>query len=235
MLCVCASCVAQERCSTEVKLLLSPAELPATVAKLKAKKNSSGEVYFFDTEERDLLSQGVIIRLRRGSAPDLTVKLRSPERKRLEDPTNGKEDFKCEVDQAANETNISYSIRNSFTGRQVPETGNDIYRAFSDGQRMLLNAAQVTIDWAQVKRVANIGVTDWQIKLDSKSKKLTLELWEWPGGQILELSTRTVTESGSKAYADLCQLALDRGLVLSTDQRSKTRMVLESRPTSVVR
>jgi hypothetical protein len=139
------------------------------------------------------------------------------------------------VDQAANETNISYSIRNSFTGRQVPETGNDIYRAFSDGQRMLLNAAQVTIDWAQVKRVANIGVTDWQIKLDSKSKKLTLELWEWPGGQILELSTRTVTESGSKAYADLCQLALDRGLVLSTDQRSKTRMVLESRPTSVVR
>lgn len=233
MLFVCVYCEAQERCSAEVKLLLSPKEIPGTVATLKAQKESSGEVYFFDTEKRELLSQGVIIRLRRGSAHDLTVKLRPLQEKSFEYSTTGKKDFKCEVDITATETNISYSIRNSFTDSQVPETGNDIYRAFTDRQRKLLGAARLTIDWTRVKRVADIEETDWQIKLKSRSRKLTLERWDWPGGQILELSTRPGNESGSVAYAELRQLALDRGLKLSPDQRSKTRMVLESRPTPV--
>ena len=86
---VCGVCVAQERCSTEVKLLLSPAEIPATLVTLKAQKESSGNVYFFDTEKRDLLAQGVIVRLRHGSTRDLTVKLRPPQEKNFEDPTGG--------------------------------------------------------------------------------------------------------------------------------------------------
>ena len=233
MLFVCTACAAQERCSTEVKLLLSPAEIPAAVGTLKAQAEPSGNVYFFDTERRDLLAQGVIVRLRRGSSRDLTVKLRPPQEKNFEDPTNGREDFKCEVDVAANETNISYSIRNSFTGLQIPETGNDIYRAFSEGQRKLLSAAQVIIDWNSVKRVADIEVTDWQIKLDSRSRKFTLELWKWPEGKILELSTKAGIESGSAAYAELRQVALDKDLKLSADQRSKTRMVLESHAKAV--
>ncbi len=200
MLFVCGVCLAQQRCSAEVKLLLSPAEIPVTLATLKAQKESPGNVYFFDTERRELLAQGVIIRLRRGSANDLTVKLRPTQKKEFEDPTNGKEDFKCEVDMAANETNISYSIRNSFTGLQIPETGTDIYLALSDGQRKLLSAAQVSIDWNQVKRVADIQVTEWQIKFDSLSTKLTLELWKWQGRAILELSKKAGSESSSEAY-----------------------------------
>jgi hypothetical protein len=187
MFVLCTVSTAQERCSTEVKLLLSPAEISATVATLKAQKNSSGEVYLFDTEKRELLAQGVILRLRRSSTSDLTVKLRPLEGHKFEDPTRGKKNSKCELDVAANESNISYSIRKSFTGQQIPETGNDIYRAFSDGQRQLLRAAQVDIDWNQVKRVANIRVTDWQIKSQPRFSKLGLEFWEWPGGQILEL------------------------------------------------
>jgi hypothetical protein len=233
MLLICAACVGQERCSTEVKILLSPAEIPATVVSLTAQKESSGHVYFFDTERRELLAQGVIVRLRRGSSHDLTVKLRPPQRKNFEKATGEREDFKCEVDLVGNEANISYSIRSNFTGLQIPETGNDIYRAFSEGQRKLLSAAQVIIDWNQVKRVVDVQVTDWQIKFASRSRKLTLELWEWPGGKILELSRRAGTEPGSLAYAELRQLALDKGLKLSADQRPKTSMVLESHATSV--
>jgi hypothetical protein len=233
LLFACAVCLAQQRCSIEVKLLLSPDDIPAIVGKLKAQNQSSGGVYFFDTEKRELLSQGVIIRVRHSSTRDLTIKLRPLNEKSFEDPTNGKENFKCEEDLTANEVNLSFSIRNSLAGSQIPETGNDIYRALSDGQRTFLRLAQVTIDWSQVKRVADIEETDWQIKLDSGSKKLTLELWKWPGGQILELSTRTVTESGAVTYAELHELALDRGLKLSPDQRSKTRMLLESRPMPV--
>ncbi len=229
---VCGASRAQQQCSTEVKLLLSPAEIPTTIDVLRAQKTSSGEVYFFDTDKRDLLAQGVIVRLRHGSTPDLTVKLRSPQGKNFEDPTSGRERFKCEVDLAEHETNISYSIGNSFTGLQIPETGNDIYRAFSEGQRKLLTMAQVSIDWNQVKRVADIHATDWQIKSGEVGEKLALELWEWPGGAILELSKRLGRESSSAAYDDLRQLAIDKGLKLSADQRSKTRMVLESHSTT---
>jgi hypothetical protein len=228
MLLLCNVCAAQEQCGTEVKLLLSPAEIPATVATLKAQKESSSAVYFFDTDRRELLSRGLIVRLRHGSSSDLTVKLRLPQDNKFTDPTGGKEDFKCEVDLAGKEVNTSYSIRNKFSGSQVPETGTDIYRAFSGGQRELLRAAHMAINWNQVKRVADIKVTDWEIKLESRSRKLALELWEWPGNKILELSSKTGSEEGEAAYEELRQLAIGKGLKLSADQRSKTRMVLES-------
>jgi hypothetical protein len=228
MLLLCNVCAAQERCGTEVKLLLSPAEISATVATLKAQKESSSAVYFFDTDRRELLSRGLIVRLRHGSSSDLTVKLRLPQDNKFTDTTGGKEDFKCEVDLAGKEVNTSYSIRNKFSGSQVPETGTDIYRAFSGGQRELLRAAHLAIDWNQVKRVADIKVTDWEIKLESRSRKLALELWEWRGNKILELSSKTGSEEGEAAYEELRQLAIGKGLKLSADQRSKTRMVLES-------
>lgn len=228
MLLLCNVCAAQERCSTEVKLLLSPAEIQATLATLKAQKESSRDVYFFDTDRRELLMRGVIVRLRHGSSSDLTVKLRPPLDKKFTDPTGGKEDFKCEVDMAGKEANTSYSIRSKFSGAQVPETGNDIYLAFSGGQRELLRAAHMTIDWNQVKRVADIKVTDWEVELDSRSQKLVLELWKWPGNKILELSSKTGGKEGEAAYEELRQLAIGKGLKLNADQRSKTRMVLES-------
>jgi hypothetical protein len=133
----------------------------------------------------------------------------------------------------ATEANTSYSIRNKFSGTQLPENGNEIYQALSGGQRDLLRAAQMTIDWNQVKRVTNIKATDWEIKLDSRSKKLALELWEWPGGKILELSSKVATEEGPAEDEELRHLAIGKGLKLSADQRSKTRMVLELNSTSV--
>jgi hypothetical protein len=233
MLLLCSVSQAQERCSTEVKIRLSPAEISATVATLKAHNESSRDVYFFDTDTRELLSHGVIVRLRYGSSSDLTVKLRHPQDKSITDPTRGKEDFKCELDMTATEANTSYSIRNKFSGTQLPENGNEIYQALSGGQRDLLRAAQMTIDWNQVKRVTNIKATDWEIKLDSRSKKLALELWEWPGGKILELSSKVATEEGPAEDEELRHLAIGKGLKLSADQRSKTRMVLELNSTSV--
>jgi hypothetical protein len=229
VLLVCGKCGAQERCSAEVKLLLSPAEMPATLAALKAKKESSGEVYFYDTEKRELLSQGVIVRLRSGSDRDLTVKLRRGQDEKYADPTGGKENYKCEVDVAGNLANTSYSIRNKFSGAGIPETGSEVYGALSKGQRKLLSAAQVRVDWEQVKRIVEIKATDWQIKADSGSKKLALELWEWPGGKILEVSSKVGSGEGEAAYEELRRVVADKGLRLNVEQRSKTRMVLEPR------
>jgi hypothetical protein len=219
---------AQGPCSAEVKLLLSPAEISITLAALRAKKESTGDIYFFDTDKLDLLSEGVIVRLRRGLPSDLTVKIRPLQDKKHPDFVLGKGLFKCELDLSANEANISYSLRKNLTGSNIPETGNDIYRAMSNGQRKLLSAAGLPLDWMKVKRIVDIKATAWQIKSISPSRKLALELWEWPGGKILELSTKTGSQETRRAYEELHQLAIDKGLILSEDQRSKTRMVLES-------
>jgi hypothetical protein len=57
---------------------------------------------------------------------------------------------------------------------------------------------------------------------------LSLELWEWPGGKILELSTRTTTDSGKATYATLRSLAQKNNLALSPVQRAKTSIALEA-------
>jgi hypothetical protein len=230
---VCVASPVQERCGVEVKLLLSPAELSLSIERLDARRESKGKIYFFDTERYELFSQGVMVRFRQGSTSDLTVKLRPANNIEFPDSPGRREDFKCEVDMSQNETNTSYSIRNRVSGEKIPETGNDIYRQLSSGQKRLLRAAKVTVDWNRVRLVANIAVTDWQIKANSQFNKLALELWEWSGGRILELSSKDTAGEGGAKYEGLRQLVSGKGLELSSDQRSKTRIVIESGASNV--
>ena len=99
---------AQSGCDVEVKVLLSPEQTKAAVASLNAGKEAVGQVYFFDTSSLDLLSQGVIVRLRQGSSVDLTVKVRPPGSKEFSGPCGGGKNFKCEVDIVGGEEQKSY-------------------------------------------------------------------------------------------------------------------------------
>ncbi len=63
---ICSVLNAQSRCNVEVKLLLTPTEDHAAITAFHFNKETTGFVYFFDTNTLDLLSQGVIVRLRRG-------------------------------------------------------------------------------------------------------------------------------------------------------------------------
>lgn len=58
--------------------------------------------------------------------------------------------------------------------------------------------------------------------------KLTLELWEWPGGRVLELSTRVSSDAGSSGYTELQRLVSTNQLAMSPDQRVKTSIALEA-------
>jgi hypothetical protein len=219
---------AQEGCGVQVKLLLSPMETQTAIASLNVGNETAARVYFFDTRSLDLLSQGVIVRLRQGSANDFTVKLRPPDGRRLQDPSGGRENFECEVDLNGGRATLSYLIQSRYAAEWVPETGNDISRLLSAGQEKLLQEAQVSIDWSRVKRIADIKSTDWQTKAQPPFKTLTLELWEWPAGKILELSTKVGPDDGPLAYRELEQLVKGKGLSLSGSQRLKTTMVLEA-------
>jgi hypothetical protein len=55
---------------------------------------------------------------------------------------------------------------------------------------------------------------------------LGLKLWEWPSGSVLEVSTKVAPDAGQSTYVALRDLANKNGLVLSTNQRSKTAIAL---------
>ncbi len=219
---------AKEKCSAEAKLLLSPEQTQLAATALDAREETLGHVYLFDTDKLDLLSQGVIVRLRQGTRNDLMVKLRSPAGKEFFDPGEKGSKYKCEEDVAGGEARPSYSITTPYSGQQLPITGNAVFSLLTPAQKKLLQEAQVSIDWSRVRRIADIQSTEWQVTDQGDFHKLTLELWKWPAGQILELSTKTRAEPGPAAYSELRQLAKAKGLSLLATQQLKTAIVLQS-------
>jgi hypothetical protein len=224
----CSASHAQERCSVEVKLLLSPMETQPARSTLNFKKEETGFVYFYDTDSLDLLAKGVILRLRRSADSDLTIKLRPPKGKKFFATSGDRKDFKCEEDFTGDGAQLSYSIRRKFTAEQVPETGGDISHSLSQGQKELLKEAHISIDWFRVKRVVEIKSTTWETQAPAHIRKFTLEAWEWSDGKLLEISTRVRPDDGPPAYAELQKLANANGLSLSPVQGFKTSIVLES-------
>jgi hypothetical protein len=219
---------AQENCNVEVKLLLLPAETQAAVAALGGTNERPGRIYFFDTDELDLQSQGAIVRLRQGAKSDLTVKLRPPNGKKPSITSEELAGFKCEVDLTRDGADSSYSITRQVAMEELPQTGTDIRRLLSSAQIKLFEAAQVSVDWTRMKRVTEITSTGWQAQSQPHLGKLTLELWEWPGGRVLELSTKASSDAGSSSYTELEQLVKTKQRAMSPDQRVKTSIALEA-------
>jgi hypothetical protein len=227
MVLIVTSLRGQERCSEEVKLLLAPTQVQAATTGLQASGEAHGLVYFYDTPALDLLSKGVILRLREGAEIDLTAKLRPVAGEKFADPSGGRERYKCEVDLNDGVENQSFSVQDKYVTAKAPETGEELFRLLSEGQKKLLEETKVQIDWKRVKRIAEIRSTSWATRAKSPMGKLSLELWEWPGGSILEVSTKVTPDAGQATYARLRDIAKKNGLALNANQRSKTATALE--------
>jgi hypothetical protein len=228
LLCFGSALHSQDRCNVEVKLLLSPTQTQAAVTLLNFEKEAAGRVYFFDTNALDLLSQGLIIRLRQGADNDFTVKLRPSGDTTSFVPSGIGVGFDCEIDLIGGVAGSSYTVQSKYTATHVPATGIEISNLLDAGQKKLLKEAHVSVEWTRVKRIADIQATSWQTKAQPGFRKLTLELWEWPGGRILELSTKVGPNAGPSTYPELQRLVKTKGLSLNATQRAKTGMVLET-------
>jgi hypothetical protein len=216
----------QETCTEEVKLLLSPTQVQAAILAFHPHKDTHGRVYFYDTPALDLLSKGVILRVRQGAEIDVTAKLRPISGEKFVDPSGGRERFKCEVDLNDGVENPSFSFQNKYRAAMAPETGEELFQLLSEGHKKLLEEAKVPIDWKRVKRIAEIQSTSWIIREKTPLGKLSLELWEWPNGSILEVSKKVRTDAGQATYVELRNLANSNGLALNINQHSKTAIAL---------
>ena len=219
---------AADECPVEVKLLLSPPTVHTVIASLRFGKEIAGRVYFFDTDALDLLRQGVIVRVRQGADNDLTVKVRVPGGDQQADTGRLREHFPCAIDQTGAGEDTDYSVRRKFKVLQAPDMGSDIISLLSPPQQRLLQDARVSTEWGQVKRIADIRATKWESTAQSPFRKLVLELWEWPTGSILELSTKVGPHAGPSAYTELQRLVALKGLPLSERQGTKTSIVLKA-------
>jgi hypothetical protein len=216
----------QETCTEEVKLLLSPTQVQAAILALHPHKDTHGRVYFYDTPALDLLSKGVILRVRQGAEIELTAKLRPLSGEKFVDPSGGRERYKCEVDLNDGVENPSFSLQDKYRAAMPPEVGEELFQLLSEGQKKLLEEAKVEIDWKRVKRIAEIQSTSWITREKAPLGKLSLELWEWPNGSILEVSKKVRTDAGQATYVELRNLANSNGLALNTNQHSKTAIAL---------
>lgn len=223
--------LARESCPVEAKLLLSTQARPKAIASLGLTQETTGRIYLFDTDALDLSKQQVILRVRQGANNDLVVKVRKADGDRPSEASTFK-GISCEIDQTRTGAQTSYSVGRDYTAAQVPQTGNDIRKLLSAAQRELLRKTGVSVEWDRVRRVASIESSSWRSSARSQFGKLALELWEWPQGEILELSAKAGAEAGSAAYADLERLAQTKGLALSPSQDTKTSTVLQTHPGS---
>jgi hypothetical protein len=219
---------AEEACPVEVKVLLSSVTPQRVIASFGFDHERAGLVYFFDSESLDLLMQGVIVRVRQGANNDLTVKFRPPPGNPHIEHPQLRDQFACEIDRTQAAANVSYSVGRHYKATSVPETGTDVYSLFTEMQSKLLSQARVSIDWGRVIRIADIHSTTWQTGAQSPYGKLSLELWEWPAGRVLELSAKGPPATDASRYADLERLLAMKSLPLDTRQDTKTNLVLQS-------
>lgn len=226
VLLLCSALRAEEPCSVEIKLLLVPSTIKSVLASLSFEKQTTSQVYFFDTGNLSLLNQGVIVRVRQGAKNDLTVKVRLPEGNNQIVSSKLREQFGCEIDRTEAGANTSYSVGKNYKDREIPEGGDDLFSALSSQQRELLGEAHVSINWSRVRRTPDIHSTMWATPSESPFGKLTLEYWEFPGGSLLELSAKSAADRWESKYTDLHRIVKLKGLSLSANQETKTSAVL---------
>ena len=219
---------ATEECSVEVKVLLPPPTIQRVIGSLGFEKRVAGRVFFFDTGDLNLLKQGVIVRVREGANNDITVKARVPGGDAQVGASPLRQQFPCETNRTRDGDDTDYSVRRKYEVRPVPERGSDISRVLSPLQKRLLREAGASIDWGRVQRIADVKVTKWEAKSQSRFDKLTLEMWEWSTGNILELSAKVKPDAGPSNYAELQRLVDMKGLASSPSQGAKTSIVLET-------
>ena len=220
--------------SVELKLTVPASDHQATIAALEmdALDSQIRQVYFFETPELSLSTNGVVVRGRRvqGRGDDTVVKLRPVTPSELPGRLRKLPELVVEVDAMPGGYVCSASLKGSARAdvRHVASARLAPRKLFTKAQREFY--AQHAPDGVTLDDLSIFGpIFVLKLKLVPKhfGRKLVAEMWLYPdGSRILELSTKCAPHEAFQVAAELRAVLTERGVNLDGEQETKTRKAL---------
>jgi hypothetical protein len=190
-------------------------------------------VYFYDTPDLTLESQGVVVRARRvaGKGDDSVVKLRPVVPAEL--PRSLRESPMCmvEVDAMPGGHVCSASLKGlpRTSVEDVAGGSAPLRKLFSKEQRAFFaEHAPEGIGLEHLSLLGPIFVLKLKGTPQGYARKLVVELWLYPDGtRILELSTKCAPSEAFQVAAESRAFLAERDIEIGGAQTTKTRKALE--------
>ena len=221
--------------SVELKLTVPEADHRTTFAALGMDPLNAQirQVFFFDTPDLTLDTQGVVVRARRvqGKGDDSVVKLRPVVPSELPEAIRSSPAFGVEVDAMPGGFVCSGTMKRALGQPIVRETvsGNrPLRKLFSKEQRAFFaEHAPEGIALDDLSVLGPIFVLKLKWAPEGFARKLVAELWFYPSNRrILELSTKCTTAEAFQVAAEARAYLTERGVNLAGQQQTKTRTAL---------
>jgi hypothetical protein len=194
----------------------------------------------------NMLSRGIILRIRSGELDDSAAKLRPVDTAHLTKPwagpfTQQPLKYRIEGDWSGDRHVMAASAETSHRGGSLAEAvhGGHFDRVFTRKQRhFVLDCTNIAVEVGQLLPLGPIASTKWQDLQIGGVKKVDAERWTVTDLDFLELSIRVKPKDDEsaaqyQARAELAQRGLlsaiaDIELELSNNAESKTQRVLEA-------
>ncbi|MGH3901556.1 MAG: hypothetical protein ACRDTA_25540 [Pseudonocardiaceae bacterium] len=243
--------------AVEIKITVTAGQVDHVRSELGLREGRGREVYFCEdlglgtsiglgtTGGRvalRLLDAGVVLRLRQtqGRPDEVTAKLRPLRRSQLAPDwlaftAEGDDELRIEADWAGERRVLAASLETKHDGGWLAQALRDdrpVRHLFSPRHiRFLHECADPDIDFTALSVLGPIRATRWP-RTPVTGFEVAAERWLLPGTSdpatdFLELSIRVEPEGAEIAAAGFEAAMEQRGVVIDTDQETKTRRVLE--------
>ena len=221
--------------SVELKLTIPASEQRATLLALGLDPLSAQIrlVHFFDMPDLVLESAGLVVRARRiqGKGEDSVIKLRPVVPGELPDGLRQSPNFVVEVDAMPGGYVCSGSMKGAPRKASVPDVvrGAAAPRGLftKEQRRFFADYAPADVGLDDLTLLGPIFVLKLKGTPPGAGRKFAVELWLYPKGRILELSTRCAADEAVAVAAESRAFLQERGIGLLGDQQTKTRTALE--------
>jgi hypothetical protein len=222
--------------SVELKLTVPDSERRSTVTGLGMDPLDAQirQVFFFDTPDLRLNTQGVVVRARRvqGRGDDTVVKLRPIVPDELPPSVRKAKSMVVEVDAMPGGYVCSASFKGALDTPQVKQVAageRPIRKLYSKQQRAFYEThAPEGLGLDDLTVLGPITVLKLKFSPEGYPRRLVAELWLYPDGErILELSTKCLPGEGFQVAAETRAFLAERGVDLYGEQQTKTKTALE--------
>jgi hypothetical protein len=192
------------------------------------------QVFFLDTPDLALSTNGLVVRARRvqRKGDDATVKLRPVVPHQLPPELRRAPGFTVEVDAMPGGFVCSGTLKSEVRPGCVADAvggHGPLRKVFSKEQRAFYaEHAPEGVGLDDLAVLGPIFVLKLKFAPIALERKLVAEMWLYPdGSHILELSTRCATPEAFQAAAETRAFLTQRGVELGGEQQTKTRTALE--------